>query len=181
VLRWITENPSAWPLPFLGFLMWRQDQLLWALVQRLDTLTQAVGRWSGWRASGEWACPRGATGRRGEGTTGRWGDGAMVVGSRRRLASAVVWDVGMFGRWGLPTVLRGYQLEVARAVVRSVVRGEGVTFTVLFPRQAGKNELSAQLEAFLLFRHQGTGGSIVKAAPTFRPQIVNSMRRLEKI
>jgi hypothetical protein len=42
VLRWITENPSAWPLPFLGFLMWRQDQLLWALVQRLDTLTEAV-------------------------------------------------------------------------------------------------------------------------------------------
>ena len=42
VLRWVADNPSAWPVPFLGFLMWRQDQLLWALVQRLDALTEAV-------------------------------------------------------------------------------------------------------------------------------------------
>jgi hypothetical protein len=42
LLRWIAENPSAWPLPFLAFLIWRQDQLLWALVQRLDALTDAI-------------------------------------------------------------------------------------------------------------------------------------------
>lgn len=41
-LRWLGENPSAWPLPFLAFLIWRQDQLMWALVQRLDALTEAV-------------------------------------------------------------------------------------------------------------------------------------------
>jgi hypothetical protein len=100
---------------------------------------------------------------------------------REERAREVVTDVGTFGRWGLPTELRGYQVEVARAVVGSVLRGEGLTFTVLFPRQAGKNELSAQLEAFLMFRRQGKGGSIVKAAPTFKPQIVNSLMRLERM
>ena len=42
LLRWLAENPSAWPVPFLGFMLWRQDQLLWALVQRLDALTEAL-------------------------------------------------------------------------------------------------------------------------------------------
>jgi hypothetical protein len=42
VLRWLAENPGAWPVPFLGFLIWRQDQMLWALVGRLDALTEAV-------------------------------------------------------------------------------------------------------------------------------------------
>ena len=57
----------------------------------------------------------------------------------------------------------------------------GLTFTVVFPRQAGKNELSAHLEAFLLHHYQRQGGSIVKAAPTFRPQVVNSILRLEQL
>ena len=42
LLRWLGDNPGAWPVPFLGFMLWRQDQLLWALVQRLDALTEAV-------------------------------------------------------------------------------------------------------------------------------------------
>ena len=42
LLRWVADNPGAWPVPFLAFLMWRQDQLLWALVSRLDALTEAL-------------------------------------------------------------------------------------------------------------------------------------------
>src|SRR6266508_6010832 len=49
----------------------------------------------------------------------------------------------------------------------------------MMARQAGKNELSAQLEAFLLNLFQRVGGTIVKAAPTFRPQARISMRRLQ--
>lgn len=49
----------------------------------------------------------------------------------------------------------------------------------MMARQAGKNELSAHLEAFLLNLFQRVGGTIVKAAPTFRPQARISMRRLE--
>ena len=45
-------------------------------------------------------------------------------------------------------------------------------------RQAGKNELSAQLELLLLLLNVGRGGTIVKCAPTFRPQVLNSMERL---
>ena len=51
----------------------------------------------------------------------------------------------------------------------------------MMPRQAGKNQLSAQLEAFLLTRHQRTGGSLVKCAPTFRPQVLTSIARLRRM
>src|SRR6266487_7212731 len=105
----------------------------------------------------------------------------MADGVRRQLAVALAEDVQAFGLWGRLSELRPYQLEVARAVARSVLDGQGLTFTVLYPRQAGKNELSAQLEAYLLFRHQETGGSMVKAAPTFRPQVVTSLLRLEEM
>src|SRR3990167_5201261 len=46
-------------------------------------------------------------------------------------------------------------------------------------RQAGKNELSAQLEAYLLTIFQRVGGQIVKASPTFKPQTLNSLQRLK--
>jgi len=38
--------------------------------------------------------------------------------------------------------------------------------------------LSAHLESFLLARYQGRAETLVKAAPTFKPQIVNSLMRL---
>jgi hypothetical protein len=45
-------------------------------------------------------------------------------------------------------------------------------------RQMGKNETSAHLEAYLLALHGRRGGTIVKAAPSFRPQLVTSILRL---
>jgi len=54
-------------------------------------------------------------------------------------------------------------------------------FTVMMARQMGKNELSAQLEAYLLYMHQSRGGQIIKAAPTFKPQLVESKKRLERV
>src|SRR5207248_6737835 len=73
------------------------------------------------------------------------------------------------------------QLQAARAVARSVAARQGRVFTVMMARQMGKNELSAQLEAYLLYLHAVSGGSIIKAAPTFKPQLVNSKLRLEEI
>jgi hypothetical protein len=90
-------------------------------------------------------------------------------------------DVDVFSRIALRRPLRSYQLEAARAIVASVLSGQGLAFTVMFPRQAGKNELSAHLEAFVLHRYQRVGGTLVKCAPTFRPQIVNSMLRIERL
>lgn len=88
-------------------------------------------------------------------------------------------DIGAFSRLVAPDrALRPYQLVVAEAIVRSVLRGEGEQFAVVFSRQAGKDELLAQLVAFLLSRQRRAGGSIVVAAPTFRPQAAVSRDRL---
>jgi hypothetical protein len=65
--------------------------------------------------------------------------------------------------------LRPYQVEIARAIVRSVVEGRGLTFSVKVSRQGGKNEVSALIEAYLLLKSRETGGEIVKTAPTLEP------------
>jgi hypothetical protein len=69
-----------------------------------------------------------------------------------------------------------YQALIANAILDSITRGDGAIFTVMMARQSGKNQLSAVLEAFLLAFH--TEGKIIKAAPTFSPQIINSRVRL---
>lgn len=74
--------------------------------------------------------------------------------------------------------LRPYQREPLRAIWRSVRSGAGLTFSVMMARQAGKNELSAQLEVRLLLRFAPFGGDGIKASPTFRPQTLNSLDRL---
>ena len=79
---------------------------------------------------------------------------------------------------GLPK-LRPYQLEIGRAIYASVWRRRGRMFTVEIARQGGKNELSAQLGVLLLLLASGKGGRMVKAAPTFNPQALVSLRRLQ--
>jgi hypothetical protein len=78
----------------------------------------------------------------------------------------------------LTIALRPYQVEIGRAVMDSVLGGKGLTFTVEIARQGGKNELSVHLELLLLTMSLASGGTIVKAAPTFRPQTLISQRRL---
>src|SRR3990172_7813281 len=48
------------------------------------------------------------------------------------------------------TRLRSYQCAPGRAIVESALNRRGLTLTVVMARQAGKNELSAHLELFLL-------------------------------
>src|SRR5690242_4863795 len=95
--------------------------------------------------------------------------------------SAAAMDIGAFSQAILRRPLRPYQLEVARAIAHSVLHGQGRVFTVMMARQMGKNELSAHLEAYLLYLHAAAGGTIVKAAPTFRPQLLISKRRIEQL
>jgi hypothetical protein len=76
--------------------------------------------------------------------------------------------------------LRSYQLEVARAVVNSIVDNHGLTFSVEIARQGGKNELSAHLEVLLLTMYMAKGGGSVKCSPTFKPQTIISMTRLKE-
>jgi len=76
--------------------------------------------------------------------------------------------------------LRPYQVEVARAIVDSIVNNRGLTFSVEISRQGGKNELSAQLEVLLLTLYMAKGGNAIKCSPTFKPQTVISMMRLKE-
>lgn len=77
--------------------------------------------------------------------------------------------------------LRRYQRVVASAVIDSVVRHSGHSLVVMFPRQSGKNELQAQLEAYLLALYASQPVEMVKFSPTWRPQSQNAMRRLERV
>ncbi|MBN1643408.1 MAG: hypothetical protein JW856_01095 [Dehalococcoidales bacterium] len=61
----------------------------------------------------------------------------------------------------------------------SVFHRRGLTFSVEIARQGGKNELSAQLELLLLTLHMTAPQNLVKCSPTFKPQAVVSMVRLE--
>lgn len=97
------------------------------------------------------------------------------------LASAikhVLSSIDNYSRIAIQKPLRQYQLEPAHAIIDSILQGGGLTFAVMMSRQAGKNELSAQLEAYLLNLFQRRGGQIVKASPTFKPQTINSIMRL---
>jgi len=91
----------------------------------------------------------------------------------------IIRDPGAFSDHLLPDQrLRPYQLHPARAIVESVIQGRGDQFAIVFSRQAGKDELLAQLIAMLLLRYSQRGGAIVVAAPTYRPQAALSRDRL---
>jgi len=75
--------------------------------------------------------------------------------------------------------LRPYQQEVALAILDSIFDKKGLTLSVEMARQAGKNELSAQLELLLLTLYMTEPQNLVKCSPTFKPQTVISMMRLK--
>ena len=90
-------------------------------------------------------------------------------------------DVQWFSRLVMRRPLYAYQLEPARAIVDSVLNQRGLEFAVMFPRQSGKNETQAQVEAYLLNLFQRVpGAEIVKAQPTYKPQAINARMRLER-
>jgi hypothetical protein len=74
--------------------------------------------------------------------------------------------------------LRSYQAEPAQAIADSIARHLGRQFAIVFSRQAGKDELLAQLLAFLLSRYREVGGNAVVGAPTFHPQAALTRDRL---
>ena len=83
---------------------------------------------------------------------------SSIDARRQAVLKRLLTDVGLFSRHVVHRPLRPYQLEPARAIVDSVLRRKGLTFTVLMARQAGKNELSAQLEAHSVSSRVGDFG-----------------------
>ena len=74
--------------------------------------------------------------------------------------------------------LRPYQGEIAGAVLDSVRRRRGLSFSVEIARQGGKNEVSARIELNVLARCRRMAVTSIKAAPTFEPQARISRERL---
>ncbi len=73
------------------------------------------------------------------------------------------------------------QVEAVKLIEKHLDSRSGKTITIRSSRQTMKNEVSATVEARALLRYKTEGGSIVKVAPTYRPQIVNSKRRLDEM
>jgi hypothetical protein len=103
----------------------------------------------------------------------------MKEGSADRLATYVR-NPELFWRQYSRIKLRRYQMEAAMAIIDSIKYGLGLTFCVVFPRQSGKNEVQAQIEAYLLAVLSGYDVEIVKVQPTWKPQALRAMKRLEK-
>lgn len=74
-----------------------------------------------------------------------------------------------------------YQLEVADAIIYSAIQGLGWYFVIMISRQAGKNEISAFIQHYLLLYgwYFGVKISGVKFAPVHKPQVQASMDRIE--
>ena len=81
-------------------------------------------------------------------------------------------DLMQFPLYRYQTLWANYILEVIRERRTEIV-------VVEMSRQSGKNETSAQIEALTLATYGRSGGSIVKTAPTWIPQIDNSKSRFE--
>lgn len=75
-----------------------------------------------------------------------------------------------------------YQRGPIHAILKSIRQHAGRSIVIMFPRQSGKNEIQAQLETFLLLKYsQTTCGDMIKVSPTWKPQTLNAMSRLERV
>ena len=78
------------------------------------------------------------------------------------------------------STLRLYQAETFLSLMQATRSCPGATFTLLYPRQAGKNEVSAAFVAALLAANMVGGGTVVVCAPSFAPQVEISIARVRR-
>jgi len=75
--------------------------------------------------------------------------------------------------------LRPYQVEPINAIWNSVRTHAGLTFVIVISRQSGKDELLCHLKTYLLQRYQHKDVEIVEFNPTYKPQTIRAITRLE--
>lgn len=73
--------------------------------------------------------------------------------------------------------LRRYQATILRSLGRAWPGMPGAQFTVMLPRQAGKNEVAAAFVALLMQHYAKREGNIIVCAPTLYPQGRISLER----
>lgn len=76
--------------------------------------------------------------------------------------------------------MRPYQAAPAQAILDSIRTHAGRSFVVIISRQSGKDELAANLKAYLLARFADREVGIVEVNPTYKPQTINAIARLER-
>jgi hypothetical protein len=99
----------------------------------------------------------------------------------KRNLTLLLQDIAVFCAQASALQLRSYQLSVAQTVIESVLHHQGRSIVVMFPRQSGKNEVQAHIEAYLLAMLSLQTAEMVKISPTWKPQSLNAMHRLERV
>src|SRR5512143_2547691 len=89
-------------------------------------------------------------------------------------------DLATFTEAGTGIRLRPYQLEAGQAILDSIRMQRGDSIVVMMSRQAGKDELCANLKAYLLARFMNHEVGIVEVNPTYKPQTINAIDRLDR-
>jgi hypothetical protein len=105
----------------------------------------------------------------------------MNKAQTKRNLKLLLEDINLFCAGASGLKLRRYQQEVAKTVIDSVLMNKGLSIVVMFPRQSGKNELQAQIETYLLAVLFNQNAEIVKISPTWKPQSLNAMKRLQRV
>jgi hypothetical protein len=113
----------------------------------------------------------------------------VVADKKAAALRFILSDLGNFSKALYPRqALRPYQLPPARAIIEAIHRtqrgrsGDGPNqFAVVFSRQAGKDETTAQLLAYILNLYQRWGGKIVLAAPTDRQAAISKARLKDRL
>ena len=100
---------------------------------------------------------------------------------RRPHIIKVISDKNLFLEEGNHWKPREYQYPVINAICDSIFNNRGLTFCVIFPRQSGKNETQAQLETYLIAMFSPFNAEMIKISPTWKPQTLNAMARLQRV
>jgi hypothetical protein len=101
------------------------------------------------------------------------------MSSFKQTVKAIARKFDRFTERGGGITLRPYQLEPAEAIIDSINNGKGLTFVIIMSRQAGKDELLANLIAYLLNIYAHKEKEIVVVNPTYKPQTIKAIFRLE--
>ena len=93
------------------------------------------------------------------------------------------WESENINLGSKPRPLRGPQAHVIKLVEKHVARHDGEVMSVRQARQTGKNEISAVLHRRHLWRRQNHNAAQIwiRTAPTWKPQITNSKKRLREL
>jgi hypothetical protein len=73
------------------------------------------------------------------------------------------------------------QVEAVNLIEKHLLERSGKIVPIRSARQTMKNEVSATVQLRCFHRFRSVGGNYIRTAPTYKPQVVNSKRRLEKM